>query len=69
MLPKSTDLTSEDKICLQASSTSEGIPKNLEKSLAVPTGNIPMGNDMPFFAMAFTTESTVPSPPAINMYL
>ena len=33
MLPKSTDLTSEDKICLQASSTSEGIPKNLEKSL------------------------------------
>ena len=62
-------MTSEDNICLHASSTSEDIPKNLEKSLAVPTGNIPIGNDIPLLAIALTTESTVPSPPAINMYL
>ena len=53
---------------MQASSTSNGIPKNFAKSFAVPTGKIPIGNETPFLAIAFTTESTVPSPPATKIY-
>ena len=68
ILPKSTLVTVEFIICLHASSTSNGIPKNFEKSFAVPTGKIPIGNEIPFLAIVFTTESTVPSPPATKIY-
>ena len=39
------------------------------KSLAVPTGKIPIGSFISNSFILFTTLSTVPSPPAINMYL